>query len=1017
MPADGRTARHRPDWLPRVGPALLLAAAGGLLLLSLRAWASAASLQDRLDRDWALDAASQRLGAVLQQGGAEALDLALATIVDREHWGFRYLAVLDRDGQALAVQGRYENFLRSLPDTLHALLRSRLYGAFGETGQRTLRDGGRTLGSLEYALGSDGDPRVRDEAVARLRQTGIAGVLLALLLAAGAVLVLRDERRRRAQQAVARLPDPAPVATAAMNGGAAAGDSLDALQIGLIRVDAGLHVREINAAASQLTGWTAEAALGQLVYTVFHVRDGAGEPQAGPAERCLQEGSPQPPVELQLRPRAGQGAVRTVEAQAAPQPLADGSPGALLLFQDVDARRAGREALHGRARRAEAIVDHVAEAVLTADAGGLVRSANARALRLFGYGADEMLRMTMPRLLPVPFMNTPGLKLADYVAGGSARLPKVAGWRKDATTFPAELLVEPMAVDGETRLVVVVRDLTERLRSQSLAQRLGRLLDAASEEVYVFDAQSLYFIEVNRGARRNLGLKPEQLARMSLTSIATDLEPATLQGYLAKLRGGDDSHLSYKTRHRRADGSTYPVEVRLSFSRDEEPPVFMAIALDITEREAAERRARQLAHHDPLTGLPNRTLLFDRLKQAMHGVGRSDRQLALFFLDLDGFRAVNDRLGHEAGDRLLRMVADRLGSGLRAADTVARLGGDEFVVLAQGQRDADDARRLATKILEQFEVPFDIGGEPVALSTAVGISLFPQDRADADTLLRHAQGAMQQAKAAGRGQVRVHPLPGEGEPVSGDAAGERANLNRDVAAGLAAGEFELRLLPVFDLDGAVVASISDFGWRHPRYGEIGSAETLRAARRHGLNAGIEAWQLRETLRQHQPGLGLPPLPALLPLTARQWRDPEFTERLRRQLEDFRVPVSQLLPLIDGEDWADAAAPVQLHWSALLGEGLRIAVRAPPPGARLDGVGLVLVPPQMAGGVERDDALAPVRDYARLGRPLLLEAAPARDFGQRLRQAGVRYLCGPALQAPLRPVDFIHWVDSRTQRPL
>ena len=1016
MPADVRAAGRWLDARPRLGPGLLLATAALLLLVSLAAGISAARLQDRLDREWALDAASQRLGTLLRQGGAEALDAALATIVEHEGWGFRYLAVLDRDGQALAAHGRYETFLGRLPEVLRGLLRSRLYSAFGETGQRNLDDGGRRVGALEYALGSDGARRVRDEAVDRLRQTALLGGLLALLLAAGGALVLRDERRRREQLAAARLPQPvAALAPVAVREPVVA-DTFDALQLGLIRVDGSLHVRHLNAVASRLTGWSPEAAAGQLIYTVFRVRDEAGEPLSGPAERCLQEGRAQPPAEFQLHPRAGGGPVCTVEAQAVAEPLPDGGDGVLLAFQDVGSRRAGREALHERARRAEAVVDHLAEAVLTTDASGLVRSANARALRLFGYSQEEMLRMTMPRLLPVPFMNTPGLKLADYVAGGSARLPKVAGWRKDATTFPAELLVEPMSQDGEARLVVVLRDLTERLRSQSLAQRLGRLLDAASEEVYIFDAQSLYFIEVNRGARRNLGLKPEQLARMSLTSIATDLELATLQGHLSKLRGGDDSHLSYKTRHRRADGSTYPVEVRLSFSRDEEPPVFMAIALDITEREAAERRARQLAHHDPLTGLPNRTLLFDRLKQAMHIAGRGDRQLALFFLDLDGFRAINDRLGHDLADLLLRMVADRLGSGLRAADTVARLGGDEFVVLAQGLRDADDARHLAAKIVEQFQVPFEAGGQRVALSTAIGISLHPLDRGDADTLLRHAQAAMQQAKAAGSGQVRVYDLPGETAPS--EAAGERANLNRDVAAGLAAGEFELRLQPVFDLDGAVAASISDFIWRHPRYGEIGSAETLRAARRHGLNAGIEAWQLRETLRQHQPGLGLPALPVLLPLTARQWHDPEFVERLRRQLDDFRVPLTLLLPLIDGEDWTDAAVPVQLHWAALLQQGLRLAVRAPPPGARLDGVGLVLVPPQVAAGLDhREESLAPIREYARLARPLLLEAAPARDFGARLRQAGVHYLCGPALQGAMRPVDFINWVDSRSQRPL
>ncbi|MDP3858533.1 MAG: diguanylate cyclase [Stagnimonas sp.] len=1004
---------------PRAGAALALLCTVLLLALSLRALWSAQALQNRLDRAWALDSARQRLSEPLRQGSEAALDAALAAIIEGESWGFRYLAVLDTDGQAVAARGRYQSLSsRWLPKPLTNWLRRRLYTGFGEVGRLSLREAGRGYGALEYAIGADTGRLVRDEAVDRLRSTGLIGALLALAFGAGSLLVLRHQLRRRTAPLAARLglPEaaPAPPTATPATAAPALADTFDALGIGILLVDAELRVRAINATAVRLTGWVAADALGQLAYTVFQARDDEGTPLASPVERCLQQSASQGPKELRLRPRGGSTPELPVEASASLHPLPDGGRGGLLAFQDISGRIADRQRLREQAQFAEGVVDHLSEGVLTTDSAGLIKSVNARAQRLFGYSAEEMLRMTVPRLLPVPFMNTPGLRLSDYVAGGSARMPKVAGWRKDATTFPAELLVEPMRVSGEDRLVVVVRDITERQRSQGLAQRLGRLLDAASEEVYVFDAQSLYFIEVNRGARRNLGLKPEQLARMSLTSIATDLDPATLQAHLAKLRGGDSDHLSYKTRHRRADGSTYPVEVRLSFSREEEPPVFMAIALDISEREAAERRMQQLAHYDLLTGLPNRTLLFDRLKQAMHTAARGERQLAVLCLDLDGFKRINDSLGHDQGDLLLRMVADRLNSGLRVADTVARLGGDEFVILAQGLRDRDDATTLAVKTQEQLGAPFELRGQRLTLTACVGISLYPADEVDADSLLRHADAAMQQAKQSGSAQLRFYDLPDAG--AKGE--GERPNLNRDIGAALAAGEFELRLLPVFDASGAVAACIADFCWRHSRYGEISSAETLRASRRHGLNAGIEAWQLRESLRQIQPGQGLPPLPVLLPLTARQWRDPEFAERLRSQLTDFRVPFSQLLPLLDGEDWADAAAPIQVQWSGLLRQGLRLALRAPPEGARLDGVGLLLLPAETVAAVDhREESLEPIRRHAALGRPLLLEAAPAGAPGARLLRAGASYLCGAALQPPLRPVDFINWVDSRPLRPL
>lgn len=1014
---------QQPLWVQAAAVLSLLSVLAASLL-SLQSLWSAQQLQVRINRAWALESAQRQLLPILETGTDAALETVLLGLLQGADLGFRYLAVLDADGQALIARGRYESINRSrwLPAQARSRLRLALYNSFGETGRISLDDGERRLGTLEYAIGANTAHVVRDEAVDRLYRLGFYGAVLALLFGGASLLLLRALWPQRAALSVrltaaptsggAAQPSAPPLAVLTMPGE----EAYDQMQIGMLLVDAEQRVRAINATASRLTGWSASDAIGQLVYTVFHVRDAQGEPQASPAERCLREHSGQPSQSLRLRPRGGSLSEQHVEASACPQPLSDGGQGALMLFRDVSAAVAERRSQEQRAVLAEGIVDHLSESVLTTDLQGLIQSANARALRLFGYTEEEMLRMTVARLLPVPFMNTPGLKLTDYVAAGSGRMPKLAGWRKDATTFPAELLVEVMRGDGEERLVVVVRDISERLRSQGLAQRLGRLLDAASEEIYVFDAQSLYFIEVNKGARRNLGLKPEQLSRMSLSSIATDLDPAALQSYLSKLRGGDSDHVSYKTRHRRQDGSSYPVEVRLSFSREEEPPVFMAIALDITEREAAEKQMRQLAHFDSLTGLPNRTLLVDRLQQAMRVAARGERQLGLFFLSLDDFKAINERHGHAVGDQILRAVADRLGSGLRLADTVSRLGGDEFVVLAQGIRDPDEALQLAEKIQEQLRVPVEVRGQRFPLSASIGISLSPLDPADAEGLLRHADLAMIQAQRQGPGQVRLHPLD-HAEPAGSE---QLPDLSRDIHAALETGEIQLRLLPVFTADESVAAAEADFCWQHPRHGDIGSEETLRAARRLGLNAVIESWLLREVLRLQSPNQpqALPSLPILLPLTARQWRDPEFAERLRELLEQFRVPPSQLIPLIEGEDWPDAVDSVQLLWSRLLRQGLRLAVRRPALDAVLEAVALVVLPPEFASGAGHDEgSLEPIRRYASGGRPLLLEGLSANPSRLRLQQAGVRYFCGPALQAPLSAVEFMARFGGRPLKPL
>ena len=158
-----------------------------------------------------------------------------------------------------------------------------------------------------------------------------------------------------------------------------------------------------------------------------------------------------------------------------------------------------------------------------------------------------------------------------------------------------------MRAEGSEGLVVIVRDISERLRGENLATRLGRLLDAANEEVYIFDAQTLRFLEVNRGARRNLGYGAEALARMTPLDISEELADDSLRTFLSRLHSGERDHLVYRCRHRRQDGSSYPVEVRLNYSREEEPPVFMAIATDISERLSAEEKLNQLAHFDAQT--------------------------------------------------------------------------------------------------------------------------------------------------------------------------------------------------------------------------------------------------------------------------------------------------------------------------------------------------------------------------------------------------------------------------------
>ncbi|MEQ9736056.1 MAG: diguanylate cyclase, partial [Algiphilus sp.] len=436
------------------------------------------------------------------------------------------------------------------------------------------------------------------------------------------------------------------------------------------------------------------------------------------------------------------------------------SDGAVLFFHDISDRRDNVDRLRADARRTQDIVDHLDEGVLTTDAAGVINFANARAARMFGYKRGALIGATVTKLMPVPFLNMPEVRVRDYSdSQAGARLPRVVGWRQDATTFPVELLAQPLGDEADGDLVLVLRDLTQQLRKDNLSLRMGRLFDYAAEEIYVFDAQSLYFTEVNRSAQRNLGLEDEQLARMTPVMITEGVDADVLQDYYLHLRSGQTEHVRYRARHRRGDGTSYPVEVRLSYSRSEEPPVFMAMATDCSEQEAAESRLARQAMQDELTGLANRAAVMHALRDALREAVQAGGHLAVLFLDIDHFKRVNDRYGHEVGDALLRAIGQRL-EGMRGDGlTVARLSGDEFVVLRPQAGDRAQVEAFVERVRETMSEPFAVGDRSIRVTASFGVAVFrgdAEDPVEAGALLSQADRAMYLAKKAGRDRVHVY---------------------------------------------------------------------------------------------------------------------------------------------------------------------------------------------------------------------------------------------------------------------
>jgi diguanylate cyclase (GGDEF)-like protein/PAS domain S-box-containing protein len=1014
--------KYQPPSSRWIGPALVAGALTALCLLlaGLGGTLRAGALQRGLDVTAGAERV-QTLAPLIERWPADRqLSRRLEALIADPRSGMASLVVLDARGTELVSRGRYDR-VEAPGRFVRESLRAVLYWLRSHPGEAQLfASDGRPIGLVRFRVGRGSAPQP-DPAIAALRANALLALLAGSVLTTGFGLALRS-RWRPPERWVHRLPGAAdaPGARAAAAAAEARvleavrsriGLALDGLRFGIILVGRDGRVRFLNASAERLTGWQQGDAEGRLVYSVFHVLSDDGVPEVTPAEHCLREGRDILPRERQLRSR--QGEVRPVEMMACLVRDGEGvTEGAALLFRDMSTLTRQQDELRRQARLSQGVVDHLEEGLLTTDPAGVVRFANARAQRMFGYSREEMEGVTITKLMPVPFLNTPGVRISDYIgARVHAGLPKVVGWRKDATTFPAELWVQAMNVDGSSGLVIIVRDISERLRGENLASRLGRLLDSAMEEIYIFDAQTLLFLEANQGAQRNLGYRAEQLLGMTPLEISEDLDAAVFQSYLARLRSGDSGHLSYRCRHRRADGSSYPVEVRLNYSREEEPPVFMAIAADIAERQAVEERLHQLAHFDALTGLPNRTVLQDRLDQALLAAGRSSRMVGVFFLDLDHFKPINDQYGHEIGDRVLKAVAERLRTCLRSTDTVARLGGDEFVVVAQGLHSSDDAAQLAQKILDSLGPPLAIDEIDLRVTPSIGVAVYPVLDADTESLLRYADSAMYQAKQAGRACYRLFET---------DLAPERKRwleLQREVHTAIALNQFRLRLQPVIAADGGLAALMVGFAWHHSRHGVIAADEAGRAAHRAGVRADLELWVVCQACEEMaRVGADRAP-PMVVEISAWQLRNPEFARYVIDLLDRYRLAAASLMlavqPRGDGELLSRLAAVDLLQQ-----RGVRLALLLPEPGDPVPGDATTLPYALSIVGLPAGTTTVDLRPLLqRLPHPWLalgIDDPLARD---RAAMLGVDYLCGPQVGPELEAGQLDGYLRGRSLQRL
>ena len=432
------------------------------------------------------------------------------------------------------------------------------------------------------------------------------------------------------------------------------------------------------------------------------------------------------------------------------------------------------------------------------------------------------------------------------------------------------------------RMVGTVQDITDQKLAEVRLHQAAKVFENTSEGVMITGADQR-IVAVNQAFTRITGYGEDEVR---------GCEPKMLRSG----RHHDDYYRqmwdAIKTTgrwqgeiwNRRKDGVEYPEWLNISVVRDDAGTIinYIGVFSDITSIKEAQDKLEYTAHHDALTGLPNRLLFRDRMEQALAMARRTGGGVALLFVDLDRFKVINDTLGHEAGDLLLQEVAKRLVSCMREEDTVARMGGDEFVVIQRGIDQPDDAALLATRILAEVNRPLSVAGHEIVAGLSIGISLYPQDGEDVSALLKNADAAMYRAKDKGRNGYQYYSN-------EMNAAGlERLELESDLRQALQRGELRVHYQPQADLaSGRIVGAEALVRWQHASRGVISPSVFIPLAEDNGMIGEIGEWVLDTACADAKAWqlAGLPPLRVAVNVSGRQIGNDHVAEKIAAALKD------------------------------------------------------------------------------------------------------------------------------------